>query len=510
MDVSSAVILAFIGFGLTWSLVPLIPRYLPASGRRQLHHTHGAAISRFGGLALVTAFLALSAIGFFLFQVKAGQAAELSVVMISAAAMFLLGFWDDIRPLGAKRKLVGQILIASAVYLVGTHSEIHLSIGMFRNPFTGTDHSLGGWGFPVTVFWLVSLTNLVNLIDGVDGLAAGICLMVMLLLLVVSWHAGLVFATVCAAGMCGALAGFLRFNFPPASIYLGDGGAYFLGFLIGILSMLHSQKGTVVAALAAPLFVLALPIVDVALAILRRGLKGMPIFRPDQRHLHHRLAQGGRSRTRIVLMFYGCSLIFLLLAFGVFISKGKWLPILFGIACLVLLISARSFSFSRSWFAVGKVLGNSRETRKQTRYALALVEWLKLEVDRGSAQEELWNDLGFICKKLGFSKVRLRTAEGCKLWNHPDRERAEANGYYRRFDLADSLSLEISANADALGNDVFELFTEIAAEAWLDVSQRFDRRISSSAPSGKTKGLSGDERPESSGTGAGTPRPVRT
>src|SRR5262249_34827794 len=144
--------------------------------------------------------------------------------------------------------------------------------------------------------------------------------------------------------------------------------------------------------LIAPLFALALPIVDVALAIVRRGFNGVPVFRPDRRHLHHRLAQAGGSATPLVLMFFRCFLFFLFLAFAVLMSQGRWVPFLFGVGCLFLLVSAGSFSFSREWFAVGKVLGNSLETRKRTRYVLALGRWLELEAERSESPDELWAD----------------------------------------------------------------------------------------------------------------------
>src|ERR1041385_1869923 len=207
--------------------------------------------------------------------------------------------------------------------------------------------------------------------------------------------------------MVGALVGFLRYNFPPAKVYMGDGGAYFLGYLIAILTLVHSQKGTIVAALIAPLFALALPIVDVSIAILRRALKGLPIFRPDRGHIHHRLQEIGFSRTRTVLVLYGISSIFLLMAFGVFWSQGRWVPILFGFMCLTLLLSARSFNFSRAWFAVGRVLENSAELRKETHYALALARWLELGAERTATTEELWTDYIFTLKKMGIVSVRL-------------------------------------------------------------------------------------------------------
>jgi len=153
------------------------------------------------------------------------------------------------------------------------------------------------------VVWLVGITNLVNLMDGVDGLAAGISFMLMILLVYVGHQNG-TFALL-AAGMSGALLGFLKFNFPPARIYLGDGGAYFIGFQVAMFSLAGSQKGAILAALIAPLFVLAFPIADTAITVLRRGLRGLPVFRPDRGHIHHRLLDLGLSHVQTVLLIYG-------------------------------------------------------------------------------------------------------------------------------------------------------------------------------------------------------------
>jgi UDP-GlcNAc:undecaprenyl-phosphate/decaprenyl-phosphate GlcNAc-1-phosphate transferase len=471
MSGSVIILLALIGFTTSWVLIPVIQRYLKPSPGRQLHHTHQQQVSRFGGLAIVAAFVVVAAIAFCLYPVPAAMLRDRVVVVISSLAIFALGFWDDLTPLGAKRKLAGQILIASPVYSAGIH------IAALHNPLTGATYTLGVLSYFATVFWLIAFTNLVNLIDGVDGLAGGICLMVMGLLLYIGCQSNLVFPAICASAMCGALLGFLYYNFPPARIYLGDGGAYFLGFLIGILSMVHSHKGSVVGVLIAPLVVLALPIADVSLAIVRRGLKGLPVFRPDRQHLHHRLAEVGLSRTRIVLLFYGCTMVFLVFAFGILLLDGRWLPFLFGAACLVLLASARSFSFSREWFAIGKVVGNSLEVRKETRYALAMGRWLELEAERTPVPEELWTDFGFFSRKLGFTVVTLSTPEGHRHWNWT----SGANGirktgiHRHRYELptGDGSTLEFMAPASAFELKTFELLSELATETWVNASRRW-------------------------------------
>lgn len=465
----SFVFLGALGFLLSWLSIPLIQRHLQPSSRRQMHHTHTGVISRFGGLSLAIAFVGAGLVAFLYYPTTVGQNSDNLVILCASLAMFLLGFVDDIIPLGAKKKLAGQILIASCVYFAGIH------IGNLRNPLTGSDYPLGVFSYVATVFWLVAFTNLINLIDGVDGLAGGISLMVMVLLTCVGMHGEASFPIIAAVMMCGALVGFLCYNFPPARIYLGDGGAYFLGFLIGILSMVHSHKGTVAAALIAPLFALALPIVDVSIAILRRGLKGIPVFRPDRRHIHHRLAEAGLSRTRIVLLFYGCSALFLMLAFAVFLSKGRYFPAMFGLGCMILLMSAGCFSFSREWFAVGKVVGNSLETRKQTRYALALGAWFEMEVDRCSTAESMWEDFKFIARKLGFATVTLWTPEGRHEWKRDASIQKAEMAHRRRFDLPHVFAMEITADEKVLTNVNFEFLSELAAEMWLRNVQRWEK-----------------------------------
>jgi UDP-GlcNAc:undecaprenyl-phosphate/decaprenyl-phosphate GlcNAc-1-phosphate transferase len=409
------VICALLGMGIVLAVVPLILRLAGSSSfaRRgqELHHTHRGAVPRLGGLALMGAFVGVEILIAALWPDERTRVPGRSVVLLCSLAMFALGFWDDLRPLGAKKKLFGQILIAAAVSAFG------LGIQQFKIPFASTIIDLHGWGVLVTILWLIGMTNLINLIDGVDGLAGGICLMLMVLLAYVGHESGSFELLV--AGMGGALLGFLWFNFPPARIYLGDGGAYFLGFQIGLFAILSSHKGTVFAALTAPLFVLALPILDTGLAILRRGLRGLPIFRPDRRHIHHHMLEMGFSRRRVVLYFYGLTLMFLAMGFAAFWSRGHLVPVLLGMATLVLLLCAGKFRFSRHWFEVGRVVGNSLEMRQEIHYALSLTQWLALEGGRRHSAEDLWLDMVFAAQRLGYCSAKLTLADGQRVWEHP-------------------------------------------------------------------------------------------
>lgn len=462
-----------LGFLVSWSLIPVIQRRLGAHASRSsrgFHHTHAAPIPRFGGIAIAAAFVVVVATAAAFHRFEPLTVPYRWGVILGSLAMFGLGLWDDFQPLGARLKLIVQFLIAALVYLSGVQVEV------FKNPLTDTVYSLGLLAPVATVLWLVAMTNLINLVDGIDGLAGGVSLMMMCLLAYVGFsHQS--FALFTAIGVAGALLGFLWYNFPPARIYLGDGGAYFLGFLIGAMAVTNSHKGTIAAALLAPIFALALPIADVSWAILRRGLKGLPIFRPDRKHIHHRLVDFGFSRRAAVLILYGISLLFLGLAFAVFLSRGQFVPILVGLLFLILFASARYFGFVKDWMSVGRELGLSLRLRKETRYALMLCQWLEMEAERSESMQELWTTFLFIARKLGFSQVRLVLSEQTDfVWRNQASFRSETDQLQRRrldVRFANITAVEFVAGPDAMEPSVFDHLTELAAEAWMKAAQRW-------------------------------------
>lgn len=478
------------GMGIVLVTTPLILK-AAAQGKffkraADFHHDGQTPVPRLGGLALAVAFILVQLV------VAAQQDATESltdrlVVLFSSLAMFGLGFWDDLKPLGARKKLLGQILIATFVCGFG------ISIQNFKIPFTDQIIPLHGWGTLLTILWLVAITNLINLVDGVDGVAGGICLMLMALL---AYQCNST-VQLLAAGMVGALLGFLKFNFPPARIYLGDGGAYFLGFQIGIFSLVSSQKGSIVAALVAPMFVLGLPIVDIILAILRRGLRGLPVFRPDRRHLHHHLLEMGFSRRKVVLSIYAVTLIFMVMGFITFWSNGHWTPILLGVSALILLICAGGLRFSREWFSVGRIVGNSLAMRQDIQTALCLTRWLAMEAGRRNTPESLWQNLVFVAQRLGYTAVKLTAENRTKCWERPG---IVGPLQHNRHELRDGHGgvLELwapgtpgnesasSAGPDAKADDpfihrladhkVFCIMSELLAEGWANAAKNWDAR----------------------------------
>lgn len=469
MTVSSVLVCAAVGFLVCWGLIPLIlsvSRRAGASRDKCFHQGDKAPIPRFGGVAIAAGFTAVVLAALYLSEEILSR--ELLCVVVGSFAMFGLGILDDLRPIGARNKLIGQIAISMVVALGGS------SIESVTNPLTGQSHDIGMWSLVVTVIWLVALTNLINIIDGIDGLAGGISLMLMVLLVHASMNTSH-FLLLLAVGMIGALVGFLYFNFPPARIYMGDGGAYFLGFLIGGLTLVTAQKGTVAAALVAPVFALALPIIDVTLAIVRRGLKGLPVFRPDRRHIHHRLVEFGFSHRRTLLTLYVLSTVFLLMAFGVFWSQGRLVPLFLGLSFLVVIYIVHSFGLVSSKYSVRTFWRDMQHIRRETRYTILLAQWLEMEAERCQSPGELWENFVFFANKLELAEVKLHLRDGQLAWQAPGIEGTTAELEHSRHDFQGSAvtGIELAVRKGAMSPKLFEMKSELAAEAWFKAATRW-------------------------------------
>jgi UDP-GlcNAc:undecaprenyl-phosphate/decaprenyl-phosphate GlcNAc-1-phosphate transferase len=272
---------------------------VPADGRR----LHSTAIPRLGGVALYLSCLApLSLLPFvdnLLTQTLSGLKAESLIVFIPATLVLLLGVYDDLRGANAAVKFVGLGIIASLFYAMGGRIDA-LSIPLF-----GSAQLPAAVSFIITVLWLVGITNAFNLIDGLDGLASGAALFSSLVILGVSISQGRTLMIVVALLLCGALAGFLRYNFNPASIFLGDSGALFVGFLLAALSVLGTQKATTTVAIVVPILAFGFPMVDTAMTMGRRLVSRQPVFEGDREHIHHMLLARGWSQRRAALVLYG-------------------------------------------------------------------------------------------------------------------------------------------------------------------------------------------------------------
>jgi UDP-GlcNAc:undecaprenyl-phosphate/decaprenyl-phosphate GlcNAc-1-phosphate transferase len=274
-------------------------------------HVHTKSVPRLGGVAIFGSFMVVAGVAAFLLKLT-GFAPALPTrtaisIFASALIIFLLGLYDDVRFVGPYWKFAIQGLAALILYTGG--------VGVHRLDLLSSGRTLGAiWGLPLTVFWVLLITNAFNLIDGLDGLAAGSALFSTAVVFVTSLREPNAMVTLLAIALAGAILGFLRFNFHPASIFLGDSGSMFIGFTLAALALTGSDKAPTMIAVTIPVIAFGFPILDVALAISRRFLSGKPLFRGDRDHIHHKLLQRGLTQRGAVLVLYGVTSCFALLS----------------------------------------------------------------------------------------------------------------------------------------------------------------------------------------------------
>jgi UDP-GlcNAc:undecaprenyl-phosphate GlcNAc-1-phosphate transferase len=225
-----------------------------------------------------------------------------------------LGIYDDIKGANAGKKLTVQTIAALILFFFG------FEIQTISNPFGSPIH-LGWLSLPATVFWLVGLSNAFNLIDGIDGLASGVAFFATSALLAVALFLGNILPSLFTAALAGATLGFLRYNFNPAKIFMGDSGSLFLGFTIAAISIHGSAKAHAAVAILIPIVALGLPIMDTLLAIGRRVYRGLPIPTADREHIHHKLIKYGFSHRRAALILYSFCVVLSSLAILLSISS---------------------------------------------------------------------------------------------------------------------------------------------------------------------------------------------
>ena len=265
---------------------------------------HGGPIPRLGGVAIVLAFYApLAALFFTSSEVGRRFFAEPQKVLglfAGGLAIALLGVYDDLRGADAKKKFAVQFAVAGFMYWIG------FRIDHIANPF-GPPIDLGWLGLPFTMLWVAGVINAMNLIDGLDGLAGGVALIAITTTFAFSVARGEPLMVLFTAALAGAVLGFLFYNFNPASIFMGDTGSMFLGFVLATTSVQTNQKSSTAVAIVVPIIALGVPIADTLLAMARRAARGVPMFSADRGHIHHRLLASGLSHRQTVLVLYAAS-----------------------------------------------------------------------------------------------------------------------------------------------------------------------------------------------------------
>lgn len=271
-------------------------------GERKIHHR---PMVRLGGVSIfagtLTALLIVWWLGGFGI-LPPDKEWEIWGVTLGGLAFFLIGLADDLFNLPALTRLLMQVVVAGFAWNVGVH------IDFLTIPFVGLVQLPSWFSGPITVLWLVGMANAINWIDGLDGLAAGVSGIAAVVMLFVSLFMDQPAAALIAAALAGGSLAFLRYNFNPAEIFMGDGGAYYMGFTLAGVGVVGLVKTTAVTAVLLPYLILAVPILDMSAVIVSRLKNGLSPFRADKRHLHHRLLQAGLSQRLTVVFIYALTL----------------------------------------------------------------------------------------------------------------------------------------------------------------------------------------------------------
>lgn len=322
MNETVKILLSFVcAFLLAFLSTPFVKKLAKKIGAidipKDKRRMHTDSVPLIGGLAIFLGFL-VSTVIFTEIDIK------IIAILSGALIMVMLGVFDDKYALGAKFKLIIQIIAAAIPVIAGVRIERIIL------PFLKSGGIEFGWlAYPITILWIVALTNAVNLIDGLDGLAAGVSAIASFSMFLIALMQGNYVIAVMSAALVGACCGFLPYNFSPASIFMGDTGSTFIGFVMASLSVLGLFKIHAIISFAVPFIAFGIPIFDTSFAIFRRIKEHRPIMSPDRGHLHHRLVDMGFSHKQAVLIIYAICIV--LGAVAVLSFKSKLLAIVIAV-----------------------------------------------------------------------------------------------------------------------------------------------------------------------------------
>jgi len=383
-------LLALVACALTLLLTPLVRVCSIAAGwvdspddRRKLHLR---AVPRTGGIAILVSYAASFGA---LFLVSHGggiigrHLATIFRLLPGVAIVFTVGLLDDRLNLKPWHKLAAEIAGAVWMYAAGVRIVV-------------SGHS-GAWSFLLTVGWLILCANAFNLIDGVDGLAAGVGLTATLTTFAAALLHGDLMLGLVTAPLAGALLGFLRYNFNPASIFLGDSGSLSIGFLLGTYAVVWSEKSATLLGLAAPAMALALPLLEVALSVMRRFLRNEPIFAGDRGHIHHRLLDRGFTPRRVALLLYAAGGVAAVLA----LLQSYLAALLFAVAAWV---GIRYLAYAE-FRAVARFI---RTCLRPLLGAQVHIEVLERSLAAASGAGDCWQAIESAGRALGYGRVEAR------------------------------------------------------------------------------------------------------
>jgi UDP-GlcNAc:undecaprenyl-phosphate/decaprenyl-phosphate GlcNAc-1-phosphate transferase len=400
---------------------------------------HKEPIPRVGGVAIALAYIL--SFGFVLIAPYRGLPFNIDtvipralVLMPAACLVFGIGLVDDLLGLKPWQKLLGEIVAALIAFQAGVridflHQWTHLHLWI---------------SLPVTVLWLVGCANAFNLIDGLDGLAAGVGLFATLTSLVAALaHNNLQLALV-TAPLAGCLLGFLRYNFNPASIFLGDSGSLLIGFLLGCYGAMWSDKSATIVGLTAPMMAMAIPLLDVILSIVRRFIRNQPIFGADRGHIHHRLLEKGLTPRRAALFLYGLCGIAAVLSLLQDLAHDRAGGVIIVLFCIVAWVGVQHLGYTE--FGVAGKLFTKGTLRSFVDMQLRLQEFDRT-LKACSTLEEHCATIVSACRQFGFSGVRLRLGR-----EFVDEAPLGQPAWQLRIDFPDFQYVNIYARHDILQN----------------------------------------------------------
>lgn len=362
---------------------------------------HGRPVPRLGGIAIVCGFFAplfaLLLVDSSVGRIFRGNTDLVSGLFCCGISTAFLGLYDDVRGSGAKLKFTIQFAAAGALYSLGFRIE-HIA-----NPF-GDPLALGMLSIPFTLLWIVGIINAMNLIDGLDGLAGGVAFFAVATNFVLALSRGDVLLCLVMASLGGAVLGFLIFNFNPASIFMGDTGSMFLGFVLATVSIKTSTKSGTAVAMLVPVLALGLPIMDTLLSVLRRGLLGRAIFSSDKEHIHHRLmTRLVVSQRRAVLILYALCCLFAITALGMAFANGaQGTLLLLGTGFVVFVLIRKLGYLSRSEMTI------AHGVRKRNIELRSLVKQVNGEIAKAQNIQGIWDSVRPLVEGLQASSLRLR------------------------------------------------------------------------------------------------------
>jgi len=386
---------AFIIALLATPLVRPLAFRLRAVDRGSRRRAHKGVIPRLGGIAIYLA-LVIPLLTMIATSPHSGFNDKLLSIILAGTLVFVVGVYDDIKALPVKVKLGIESAAAVLLFFLG------LRINTLTNPFGGSI-DLDLLSLPVTVLWILVICNAINLIDGLDGLAAGTGILVGAMLFLMSGERSAeqsLVPLVIAAGLFG----FLRHNFPPATIFMGDSGSLFLGFFLAGSSILYSSKATAMATMMVPVVAFAHPIMDMGYAVIRRLYRGVPLGQPDREHIHHKLLDMGLSRKLVLAVLISANALLMLAAWLIVQRQRRSDFFLLALLVAAFVAGSRLFryvEFSRPFRADFMVLMMNRERR----YTLFLVRGFRKHSAAAASIEDLKPQIMLLLEETGFEAV---------------------------------------------------------------------------------------------------------